>query len=115
MLEIILSVILILYLIKKIFDLTQPMSKENMDNKVILYYFYMNGCGYCTRFNPVWDAFSKKYQGNVLLKKIERADAGSLLNKYNVRGFPTVILDKGNSSKTFNMDRTVDNLLSFVK
>ena len=72
--------------------------------------------GHCKKFSPTWDQFSSKYNGPVELKKMERAEAGNLLEKYEVQGFPTVILvdDKG-EKKEFNDDRTVSALESFVK
>ena len=89
---------------------------ENFGNPKTLYYFHMNGCGHCKRFSPIWSEFKSKYKGPVVLKKMERAEAGSLLEKYEVQGFPTIILvdDKG-QKKEFNDDRTVSALESFVK
>ena len=89
---------------------------ENFGNPKTMYYFHMNGCGHCKKFSPIWDQFTGKYNGPVELKKMERAEAGNLLEKYEVQGFPTVILvdDKG-EKKEFNDDRTVSALESFVK
>jgi thioredoxin-like negative regulator of GroEL len=89
---------------------------ENFDNPKTLYYFHMNGCGHCKKFSPTWDQFASKYNGNVQLKKLERAEAGGLLEKYEIQGFPSIILldDKG-QKKEFNGDRTVSGLESFVQ
>ena len=89
---------------------------ENFGNPKTMYYFHMNGCGHCKKFSPTWDQFVAKYRGSVQLKKMERAEAGNLLEKYEVQGFPTIILvdDKG-QKKEFNDDRTVSALESFVK
>ena len=56
---------------------------ENFGNPKTLYYFHMNGCGHCKKFSPTWDQFASKYNGNVQLKKLERAEAGGLLEKYD--------------------------------
>lgn len=89
---------------------------ENFGNPKTMYYFHMNGCGHCKKFSPTWDQFAAKYRGSVQLKKMERAEAGNLLEKYEVQGFPTIILvdDKG-QKKEFNDDRTVSALESFVQ
>tara|TARA_Y100000813_G_scaffold193779_1_gene173434 strand:- start:696 stop:1112 length:417 start_codon:yes stop_codon:yes gene_type:complete len=89
---------------------------ENFGNPKTLYYFHMNGCGHCKKFSPTWDQFASKYNGNVQLKKLERAEAGGLLEKYEIQGFPSIILvdDKG-QKKEFNGDRTVSALESFVQ
>ena len=81
-----------------------------------LVYFYMDGCGHCKKFSPVWDQFSSSYSGNLKLRKVERADAVSELEKYQVKGFPTILLLDGNGGKKeFQGDRTIQGLESFIQ
>ena len=88
---------------------------ENFGNPKELVYFHMTGCGHCKKFNPVWDEFSQSYNGNLKLKKLERKEAGDLLQKYEVKGFPTVLLiDEQGNKKEFQGDRTVQGLESFI-
>ena len=88
---------------------------ENFGNPKEVVYFHMNGCGHCKRFSPIWDEFSSKYNGGLKLKKLERKEAGDLLQKYEVKGFPTVLmLDEQGNKKEFQGDRTVSGLESFV-
>lgn len=88
---------------------------ENFGNPKELVYFHMTGCGHCKKFNPVWERFSQSYSGNLKLKKLERKEAGDLLQKYEVQGFPTILLiDEQGNKKEFQGDRTVQGLESFV-
>ena len=88
---------------------------ENFGNPKELVYFHMTGCGHCKKFNPVWERFSQSYNGNLKLKKLERKEAGDLLQKYEVQGFPTILLiDEQGNKKEFQGDRTVKGLESFV-
>ena len=88
---------------------------ENFGNPKELVYFHMTGCGHCKKFNPVWERFSQNYNGNLKLKKLERKEAGDLLQKYEVKGFPTVLLiDEQGNKKEFQGDRTIQGLESFV-
>ena len=81
-----------------------------------LVYFHMNGCGHCKNFTPIWDQFSSSYSGNLKLRKVERADAVSELEKYEVKGFPTILLLDGNGGKKeFQGDRTIQGLESFIQ
>ncbi len=81
-----------------------------------LVYFYMNGCGHCKKFSPVWDQFAGNYKGNLNIRKVERADASDELDKYQIKGFPTVLLLDGNGGKKeFYGERTIQGLESFVK
>ena len=82
----------------------------NMGNK--LTYYYMNGCGHCNNFNPIWDEFTNNYQGppEITFEKIESSNAPS-----NITGFPTVVLTKADGSTSeFNAERTVGELQNFI-
>lgn len=82
----------------------------NMENK--LTYYYMNGCGHCEKFNPIWEEFTKNYSGTppITFEKIESANAPS-----SVKGYPTVILTKKDGSTSeFNAQRTVGELQRFI-
>ena len=88
---------------------------ENFGNPKELVYFHMNGCGHCKRFTPIWDEFSGKYNGEVKLKKLERNEAGDMLDKYEIQGFPTILLlDEQGNKKVFEGDRSISGLESFI-
>tara|TARA_B000000475_G_C15963731_1_gene434057 strand:- start:750 stop:1166 length:417 start_codon:yes stop_codon:yes gene_type:complete len=88
---------------------------ENFGNPKELVYFHMNGCGHCKRFTPIWDEFAGKYNGEIKLKKLERNEAGDMLDKYEIQGFPTVLLlDVQGNKKEFQGDRSVQGLESFI-
>ena len=88
---------------------------ENFGNPKELVYFHMNGCGHCKRFTPVWNEFSGNYNGELKLKKLERNEAGDLLQKYEIKGFPTVLLiDEQGNKKEFQGDRSVEGLKNFI-
>ena len=89
---------------------------ENFGNPQELVYFHMNGCGHCKKFSPIWDEFTSNYKGSLKLKKYEREEAGEdMLQKYQVQGFPTILLiDEQGNKKEFQGDRTVSGLESFA-
>ena len=89
---------------------------ENFGNPQELVYFHMNGCGHCKKFMPVWDEFVNNYNGNLKIKKLERQEAGEdMLKKYQIQGFPTILLlDGQGNKKEFQGDRTVQGLESFI-
>ncbi len=75
----------------------------------------MNTCGHCKKFNPEWDKFALSYNGPLEIKKVERKEAGSDLEKYKIKGFPTILLIDGeDNTKEFDGDRTVTGLEKFV-
>ena len=80
-----------------------------------LVYFYMDGCGHCKKFSPVWDQFASSYNGNLNIRKVERNNASDELNQYQIQGFPTVLLLDGNGGKKeFQGDRTIQGLNDFI-
>ena len=89
---------------------------ENFGTPKSMIYFHMNGCGHCKKFSPIWDEFSSNYKGNLKLKKYEREEAGEdMLKKYEIQGFPTILLvDEQGNKKEFQGDRTISGLESFA-
>ena len=90
---------------------------ENFENdgKKKVVYFYMNGCPHCDSFSPIWDDF--KQTSPLPTHKIESADAGEMLKKYNISGFPTILLlDKNNNKlKELEGDRTLVGLNALIR
>ena len=89
--------------------------KEAFSNPSTCTYYYMEQCGHCKRFSPEWDKFTQSYTGPVRLRKVEMNDAGDDLRKYNINGFPTVLLVNDNGeSQQYEGPRTSDALNKFI-
>jgi thiol-disulfide isomerase/thioredoxin len=81
-----------------------------------VHYYYMDGCGHCKDFSPVWDEFTQSYKGNVQFQKINMKDAEEDLKKYKVEGFPTVVvIDSNGEFEHYNGERTVAGLQSYFE
>ena len=111
--------ILIALVIRYLFQLLQyhyyAASLENFSNPKKLVYFHMDTCGHCKKFNPEWNKFALSYNGPLEIKKVERKEAGEDLQKYKIKGFPTILLIDGeDNTKEFDGDRTVSGLEKFV-
>jgi len=90
-------------------------SLENFGNPTSCTYYYMENCGHCKRFSPEWDKFESSYEGPVQLRKLEMNEAGDDLQKYKIKGFPTVLfLDENGQSKEYDGPRTSDGLMQFL-
>lgn len=77
--------------------------------------FTMAGCGHCERMKPAFaEAASKAKIALALLDKSNCSDA--LLRKYNVQGFPTILLFRsGEVAQAYNGDRSVDSFVKFAQ
>ena len=117
-LQIVIAVLLIIsirYLFKMLQYHYYMASLENFANPKKLVYFHMNTCGHCKKFNPEWDKFASNYNGPLEIKKVERKEAGEDLEKYKIKGFPSILLiDEQDNTKEFDGDRTASGLDSFV-
>jgi len=88
---------------------------ENFGNPASCTYYYMERCGHCKRFSPEWDNFVQSYTGPVTLRKVEMNEAGKDLEKYNIRGFPTIlIVDENGEFKDYDGPRTSEALTKFL-
>ena len=84
------------------------------DMKKTLYYFYADYCGYCKRFNPLWDKLKQQISHKINFVKIDGKDNNNkfLLNKYNIESYPTLTIKENNNK--FNKERTEENLKNFI-
>lgn len=87
----------------------------------ILKYFYMTSCPHCIDFNPIWEKLKTKVENekiNVTLVKYNISDNGEGSEQaalYNVKGAPTIILDKNDVHNEYNGNRSVDDIIKFIK
>lgn len=85
-----------------------------------LMFFFMETCPHCVEFKPVWQKFLDDAKTQTFAEKLcicdISAENDSLLEKYNVSSFPTVVLVKnGDKSVTvFEGQRTLEGLVKFV-
>ena len=88
--------------------------KEGFENGAgNVMYFFMPECGHCQKFNPEWEKLQKMVDDNrasLKLTKIDGTDDANkdLVDQYNVKGFPTIILEYGNKSAPYDGERTAE-------
>lgn len=106
---------IIVIIIRTLFNCFYPVNREYFGNPKSCTYYYMEKCGHCKEFSPVWDDFSNNYKGDIKLRKLEMKEAGNELELYKINSFPTVLLvdDEGNT-KVFDGPRTKDGLADFL-
>lgn len=89
---------------------------ENFGNPTSCTYYYMTNCGHCKTFTPEWDKFVQNYTGKIVFKKVEMNQAGNDIEKYNIKGFPTVlIMDEAGETKEYDGPRTSDGLKKYFE
>lgn len=85
--------------------------KSNKSKKLL--YFFMEGCGYCKKFGPVWEKIESDMT-DIKLEKINGPQNKKITQKYNIKGFPTLILLKGNEHTHYSGKRDYKSIREFV-
>ena len=79
---------------------------------------HMNGCGHCKKMMPEWDEFVRNNNNTGLTTRAVEVDEDpSLSKKYQVSGFPTILLlgENGNKIETYEGERTAAGLTEYAK
>ena len=94
-------VVLLGFSVFYVYNVQKEAHKEPFeDAKYTITYVYMNGCGYCEKFNSTWDSFVVSNTTHVLQKYEQgQQQAQAYIQKYNIHGFPTVIIEDPSGKK----------------
>lgn len=119
------------YYSSKLLDLYKPnnekMPEWTKDNKneVEIIFFFASWCPHCKTAKPEWEKVKSEYSNNnvngykIFFVEVDctRPDSKttSMMDKYNIEGFPTIILLKNNEVITYDAKVTYDHLSQFLK
>ena len=88
--------------------LTPHVKKEGFKGRKALLLLHMEGCPHCVKLMPEWDKFTEMNDTSIATKSVEKDEDKSLVKRYGVEGFPTILLvdSNGDKIKTYNGPRT---------
>ena len=80
-----------------------------------LYFFKANWCGHCNNFKPIWS----QLENSNLKNKVEFITLDSEVNKnemkkYNISGYPTIILKKEDKHIEYEGERSINAIEKFL-
>lgn len=94
---------------------------DSQDKKADLYLFYTDWCPHCKKTKPEWEQLKKQYQNNKKVNgytlnfiEVDCEANPDLANKYNITGYPTIKLIKGNQIIEFDAKPEVKTLETFL-
>lgn len=83
---------------------------------LVLVQFYASWCGHCQKLAPVYELAAKTLAGEVDLAKVDCTLNRPLCEKYEVKGFPTLILfRKDRSFELYEGEREADAIVTYLK
>jgi len=89
--------------------------------KIKMFNFNTDWCGWSKRFQPEWDDFSNMVKQNNLSNvsvydiKCDNPKNEAMCEKYQVPGYPYVVVEVDNKRMPYNGERNANALLNFVK
>ena len=123
------AVLLLLFLAHK-FILSKEgfqSSPENLENDVAsqksMVLFHADWCGHCKKFMPTWDALTNKWNDTQTDVKFMKVECGKpneneahaeLMKKYDIKGYPTIIVFESGGFKEYEGGRSSEEIESFL-
>ena len=86
-----------------------------------LYFFYTTWCPHCKKSMPVWQSLKGELDGKeikgvtVNFIEVDCDKDAALAEKYNVQGYPTIKLVKGNQVIEYDAKPDKDTLMEFLQ
>lgn len=91
---------------------------EGFESQPVISYFYLESCGWCKKFNPEWEKFTKAVEKDKLpitVRKVNAEENKEEVEKEQINGFPHVHIVKDGKRTDFEFNRTSEELMKFVK
>jgi thiol-disulfide isomerase/thioredoxin len=83
-------------------------------NKNTLYLFKADWCGHCRGFKPTWQQLQDELGEQLEFVTFDAEKDKNKITEYNIQGFPTLILKKGNEAMEYVGSRDKDSLKDFI-
>jgi thiol-disulfide isomerase/thioredoxin len=103
-------------------ETNEKFSDTKTKEKINVYNFNTESCGYSVRFQPEWNKFEEEIKAKNNLSNVSAYDVKcddpaneQMCMEYQVPGFPTVIVEKGKNKKVFQGGESVKTLIETIE
>jgi thiol-disulfide isomerase/thioredoxin len=93
---------------------TLKQSQKGGADKPTLKLFKSENCGHCINFKPLWNELQDELKDKINFKTFDAVENNKEMQAYGIKGYPTLILERGNNKVEFNGDRNKENIINFI-
>ena len=89
--------------------------------EIDIYYFFTEWCPYCKKARPIWDNLKEQYNeklfnGKTLnFKEVDCEKNEQMADRFNIEGYPTIKLVKGNQVVDYDAKPDAESLQEFLQ
>tara|TARA_B100000519_G_C14193708_1_gene414383 strand:+ start:580 stop:1044 length:465 start_codon:yes stop_codon:yes gene_type:complete len=90
--------------------------KKSLKNAKKLIFFHMDGCPHCESMKPEWDKLKTSNTSHIKLEDYERKQKPDLVEKFSIRGFPSIVLvdDKNDKVDEYKGERKANSINKYL-
>ena len=93
----------------------QHIMKGGSSNNNKLFLFKAEWCGHCKNFKSTWNKLQTELKNTIEFVTYDADEHKNIIEKYNIQGFPTLILHAGDKAIEYNGQRDIASLKEFIK
>ncbi|CAM9204325.1 unnamed protein product, partial [Chrysoparadoxa australica] len=76
--------------------------------------FYAPWCGHCKKLAPTWHTLAAELTGVTNVATVDCTQANNICRRFDVRGYPTLLLFSHGTLYTYNQRRDLESLKAFA-
>lgn len=98
-----------------------PEGENKQSDVADLYFFYTTWCPHCKKSMPIWQSLksefdNKQFKGTTInFIEVDCDKDTALAEKFNIQGYPTIKLVKGNQVIEYDAKPSKDTLIEFLQ
>ena len=103
---------------KKYLELKKQLTLEQSGGaaeKTDVMLFKANWCGHCKNFLPTWEEIQTKYKNKYNFITYDSDSNKQEIKQWQVQGYPTIIVKKGNLASEFKGNRVESDIIEFIE
>lgn len=120
--EIVICVLLVVLVVLVVYYIYQNNTNEGFEGKsdnLVVYFFYVDWCGYCKQAKPEIKKLEEKINSNemnnVKLVKVNCDEEEEMASNFGVKGYPTIVAEKNGEKNTFNSKVDADDIQKWLE